>query len=112
MKKNETIEVTERSGNVFADLGFANPELELLKSTLVQRIAEVIRKRRLTQVKAAEILNLDQPKVSALLRGRFGGYSTDRLFRFLNALNQDIEIVVRDKSPHNKHHATLSVVAA
>ncbi len=34
-------------------------------------------------------------RVSALLRGRLEGFSSDRLFRFLNALDQEIEIVIR-----------------
>ena len=82
------------SGNVFADLGIANPDLALAKAELVQRIRAIIAERRLTQSHAAQILGLDQPKVSALVRGRVEGYSLDRLFRFLNALGQRIEINV------------------
>jgi predicted XRE-type DNA-binding protein len=80
---------------VFADLGFSNPDLALAKADLVQRIRELIEQRKLTQVRAAELLGLDQPKVSALLRGRVEGYSIDRLFRFLTALGQRVEITVR-----------------
>ena len=87
-------QVEASSGNVFADLGVANPELALAKAELVQRIREIIAARRLTQANAAELLGLDQPKVSALVRGRVEGYSMDRLFRFLNALGQRIEISV------------------
>ncbi len=112
MSKHNAIEVTEGSGNVFADLGFANPDLELLKSTMVQRIASVIRARKLTQMKAAEILGVDQPKISALLRGRFGGYSTDRLLRFLTALDQDVQLIVKAKPRRAKRAAAVSVVAA
>lgn len=108
MNKRTGESIIEGSGNVFADLGFANPELELLKSGLVQQIATVIERRRLTQVAAAEILGIDQPKISALLRGRFGGYSTDRLLRFLNALDQDIELIIKDK-PRSRREATMRV---
>jgi predicted XRE-type DNA-binding protein len=83
------------SGNVFADLGISNPDLALAKAELVQLIRSIINARELTQAKAARILGLDQPKVSALVRGRVDGYSLDRLFRFLNALDQHIEISVR-----------------
>jgi predicted XRE-type DNA-binding protein len=82
-------------GNVFTDLGLPNPELALAKARLVQCVRELIADRKLTQVKAAELLGLDQPKVSALLRGRVAGYTIDRLFRFLNALGQRVEITVR-----------------
>jgi predicted XRE-type DNA-binding protein len=83
------------SGNVFADLRLPNPELALAKAELVQRIRDIVIERRLTQAHAAELLGLDQPKVSALIRGRVEGYSLDRLFRFLNALGQDVEITLR-----------------
>ncbi len=80
---------------MFADLNLPNPELALAKAELVQRIRDLIAVRQLTQVKAAKLLGLDQPKVSALVRGRVEGYSIDRLFRFLNALGQRVEITVR-----------------
>lgn len=87
------------SGNVFADLQLPNPELALAKAELVQRIQRILDQRRLTQSQAAKLLGLDQPKVSALVRGRVEGYSLDRMFRFLNALGQDVEITIRAVSP-------------
>jgi predicted XRE-type DNA-binding protein len=83
------------SGNVFADLDLPNPDLALAKARLVQRIRELISDQELTQTRAAKILGIDQPKVSALLAGRVGGYSLDRLLRFLTALGQEVEISIR-----------------
>ncbi len=83
------------SGNVFRDLGLPNPDLLLAKATLVQHIRDLIEQRKLTQAKAAVLLGLDQPKISALFRGRTDGYSIDRLFKFLNLLGHDVEIRVR-----------------
>ena len=80
------VRVERSSGNVFADIGIPNPDLALAKAELVQRIRDVIKERNLTQARAAELLGLDQPKVSALVRGRVNGYSIDRIFRFLNVL--------------------------
>ena len=91
-------EVTESSGNVFADLKVAEPEEALAKAELARRIATIIRARHLSQRKAADLLGVDQPKVSALLHGRLSGFSADRLLRFLNALGQDVEIHVRPKA--------------
>jgi predicted XRE-type DNA-binding protein len=91
----EAARVERGSDNVFADLGLANPDLALARAELVQRIRRLIGERKLTQVKAAKLLGLDQPKVSALVRGRVEGYSIDRLFRFLKALGQRVEITVR-----------------
>lgn len=88
------VQIEAVSGNVFADLGLPNPELALAKAELVQRIRELIAKEKLTQAKAARLLGIDQPKVSALVRGCTEGYSIDRLIRFLNALGQQVEISV------------------
>src|SRR5262245_26593642 len=94
-KGDKSVPIEPSSGNVFADLGLKDPEELLAKAELVQRIADIIAERKLTQVRAAKLLGIDQPKVSALLRGKLDGFSTDRLFRFLNALGRDVEIVIR-----------------
>lgn len=107
-KENGRVSVEESSGNVFADLGLENPEERLAKAELVQRIADIIAERKLTQVRAAKLLGIDQPKVSALLRGKLDGFSTDRLFRFLNALGRDVEIVIRPA--RHSHEAETRVV--
>jgi predicted XRE-type DNA-binding protein len=83
------------SGNVFADLGVARPEEALAKAELAHKITETIARRRLTQAQAAALLEVDQPKTSALTRGRLAGFSLDRLVRFLVLLGNDVEIVVR-----------------
>jgi predicted XRE-type DNA-binding protein len=67
----------------------------LAKADLALRIAQLLAEQRLTQKQAAALLGLDQPKVSALLRGKLEGFSTARLLRFLNALGQDVDIVIR-----------------
>ena len=85
------------SGNVFQDIGVPNPEEHLVKAQLVFRIDGIIKKRRLKQVEAADLLGIRQPDVSKMLRGEFRQFSVERLLRFLVALNQDVEIVVK---PH------------
>lgn len=86
------------SGNVFADLGHPRPAEALAKAELARKIAELIAKSRLTQAAAAELLNIDQPKVSALVRGRLAGFSLDRLVRYLVLLGSDVEIVVKPRA--------------
>jgi predicted XRE-type DNA-binding protein len=95
------ISVEPSSGNVFADLGLPDAETHLLKAELVSRIDAIVRQRRLTQTKAAALLGLSQPDVSRLLRGHFRDYSVERLFRLLQALGRDVEIVIR-KSRANR----------
>jgi predicted XRE-type DNA-binding protein len=88
----------ESRGNVFADLGLPNPEEMLAKAELAIKIAEILRLRRLTQAQAAEVLGVDQPKVSALIRGRLSGFSIERLLRFLLRLGTDVSITIRPRS--------------
>lgn len=91
------IRVTKGSGNVFRDLGLPDADLLQAKADLVHRISVLIGKRGLSQVKAAEVLGITQPKISALLHGRLEGFSMDRLVRFLIAMDQDVRISVRSK---------------
>ena len=87
----------ESSGNVFVDLNIPEPSLYMAKAQLAHSICTAIEERKLTQVEAAKILGINQPKVSALTRGNLDGFKCDRLFRFLNLLDRDIEIIIR---PH------------
>lgn len=89
----------ESSGNVFADLEIPNPDEMLAKAELAVKIADILRRRRLTQVQAATVLGVDQPKVSALIRGRLSGFSIERLLRFLLLLGTDISITIK---PHQR----------
>ncbi|MEG5139852.1 MULTISPECIES: helix-turn-helix domain-containing protein [unclassified Microcoleus] len=95
MSKEMDIQVS--SGNIFADLGMPNSDEMLMKAELVRQITEIVSQRKLNQLQAAEVLGIDQPKVSALMRGKLTGFSTERLFRFLNALGCDVQIVVKPK---------------
>ena len=109
MKKSNRIRVEEGSGNVFADLGFPNPEREQLKARLTLRIYLLIKDRGLTQAQAGAILGIKQPHVSGLMRGQSGNFSVERLMDFLTALGQDVEITVR---PARKEHGGVSLVLA
>ena len=86
------------SGNVFEDLGHRRPAEALAKAELARRIGMLIAKRGLTQASAAELLKIDQPKISALVRGRLAGFSLDRLVRFLVLLGNDVKIVVTPRT--------------
>ena len=93
--------------NVFADLGFDNPEEMRLRADLVQRLREIIQRRRLTQAAAAKLLRIKQPDLSALLHGRLTKYSLERLLRFMTILDRDVKIVVKAKPRHRS--ARMSV---
>jgi predicted XRE-type DNA-binding protein len=91
------ISVKRGSGNVFADLGFERPEEELLTAQLVREIRDILKRRKLTQAKAADLLGLKQPDVSALITGRVHKFSLERLLRCVRRLDRDVVMVIRPK---------------
>lgn len=108
---SEEIKIQSSSGNVFADLGLANSDELLIKAELVRQISNLVDAKNLTQTEAAKLLGIDQPKVSTLLNGKLSGFSTERLFRFLNALGSDVEIRVIP-NPQLEFKAQTRVVSA
>ena len=82
-----------------ASTGVPDVQERLAKAELARKIGAIIRDRRLTQAAAAEILSVDQPKVSALVTGRLSGFSFERLIHFLTLLGQDVAITVTDTLP-------------
>jgi predicted XRE-type DNA-binding protein len=107
MKRKTRASIKESSGNIFADLGFANADREELKAKLTLQIYRLIKERGFTQVQAGGILGIKQPHVSNLMRGQSGTFSVERLMNFLTALGQDVQITVRPKS---KSHGEVSIV--
>jgi len=96
---------------VYVDLGYADSEGMLVKAQLAAKIGEIIQRRGLTQTQAAEILGLTQPKVSALLKGRFRGISEHRLLECLTRLGRDVHIVVKP-TPKSRADGRLTVSVA
>lgn len=101
--------VTRGSGNVFADIGFPDADERQTKLRLAYALNAIMEAQGLTQVAAATKLGLNQPKVSALRNYRIEGFSVERLMTLLNALDQDVEIVIRAK-PRSRAVAKISVV--
>lgn len=97
------------STNVYADLGCADADGMFVKAQLTDRIASLIKARRMTQAEAARLFGMTQPKVSAMLRGQFRGISEDRLMRCLTALGQNVQIVI---APAARGRAGVLSVAA
>ena len=101
--------IRKRSGNVFADIGVPNADEHFVKAQLVFKIDSILKDRRMRQMDAAGILGIRQPDVSKMLGGEFRQFSVERLLRFLVALGQDVEIVVK---PHrDKKDAPMLRVA-
>jgi predicted XRE-type DNA-binding protein len=105
-KKKTVYEVG--SANVFADLRLPNAEEHLIKAQLVYKIETVMKERKLKQAKAARLFGIKQPDISKMLRGDFQQFSVDRLLRFLVALGQDVEIIIKP-NPNSRQPAQLRV---
>ena len=99
------------SGNVFADIGVAHPERVLARAQVMSRITELIKERGLTQKEAGELLNLPQSKVSCLMSGKLSLFSLEHLFELLNALDRDVEIIIKPKTKEEKVATTQVLLA-
>ena len=108
-RKVRGVEVETGSGNVYADLGYGDADEMLIKAQLVTKIAEIIKRKGLTQTNAARLLGMPQPKLSNLLRGRFRGFSERRLMDCLTKLGRDVQIVVK-ATPRSRRDGRLSIV--
>jgi predicted XRE-type DNA-binding protein len=105
------IQVTPSSGNVFADLHLPNSEDKKTKVRLAIEINQIVEDLKLSQTEAAQKLNINQPKISALSKYRIEGFSVERLMTFLTRLNRDIEIVIH-KKPRSRRPARIVITSS
>jgi predicted XRE-type DNA-binding protein len=110
MAKRKNNVVTPSSGNVFADLGLPNAEELGTKLRLCAVINKILAERKLTQSEAAEVLGINQPKISALKGYKLDGFSVERLMHFVTALEHDVVIEIRPRTA--KRAARVMVVVA
>jgi predicted XRE-type DNA-binding protein len=105
------IEFELSSGNVFADIGFANAEEMLLKSELVRQINKTLKERELTSIQTRDLLNLDEEVLSNLSKGSLTKLTLENLFRYLNILGKDLEVVLKPRTTSsNKGKLQLTVI--
>jgi predicted XRE-type DNA-binding protein len=109
-KRKSRTTIGRSSGNVFADLGLPDAEEKQTKVRLAVAINQIIETMKLSQSAAAQLLHINQPKISALVNYRLSGFSVERLIHFLNALGRDVEIVIR--KPRSGRTGRIQVTAA
>lgn len=97
---NEDVKFERSSGNVFEDLGIENPDQELLKAKLAFFVHEAIQEKKLTQEKAASLMGITQPDISKLKHGQYSRFTAERLFKFLNRLDYDVDITISKATDH------------
>jgi predicted XRE-type DNA-binding protein len=93
--QEETAVTVERTaGSVYHALGYKDADEMERKARLISAINDTIEAKGLTQIEAADIVGMDQPTLSKLLRGRFRSVSIEKLADMLNALGRDVTILV------------------
>src|SRR5271155_2250372 len=108
---NKKEKIYESSGNVFEDLGLPHPERVMARAQIMSRITEIIKDKGLTQKQTAELLGIPQSKVSCLMNGKLSQFSLDHLFELLNALDRDVEIIIKPKTKEEKFATTHVLLA-
>lgn len=92
----ESSDIRRGTSNIFADLGYSDPDTHLVKAQLIDRISIVIASKNLTQSSAAEIMSVSQPDLSRYLKGQFRDVSVERIMRMLARLGCTVDIVVKE----------------
>jgi predicted XRE-type DNA-binding protein len=111
-KEKVMIEIEKGSGNVYADLGAPDAAEMYVKAQLAAKIGEIIKARRWTQQRAADVLGISQPKLSQLMRGQFRGVSEAKMLELLARLGRNVQIVVGPARRSNKPGRVEVVFAA
>lgn len=108
---SSSINIQEGCGNIFKDLGLSDEvaEKELLKAQLAAEICHIFKERKLNQIEAAKLLGIKQSEVSRLNSAKLSDYSVERLMRFLNQLNRDIEIRIIPSEDRTGQQRVISV---
>lgn len=107
MPRKSSEHVVAGSKNVFADIGLGQPEETLAKAGIVETIADLLGRRKLSQHEAGELVGLTQPQVSRLMRGDTREFSYERLMRILTSLGQDVDITIRTSRGRSKRGRVL-----
>src|SRR5437762_368646 len=97
MPAKSELKVTQSSGNVFRDLGFSDQEAEhlVIRADLLIQIQKVAKARQFRQAQLAKLLQVSQPRVSDLLRGRLHLFSVEMLIDMLGRLGVQVRLVVK-----------------
>jgi len=88
--------ITPSSGNVFLDVGLDEAEAKLhkMRADLMVEIEKQIKAKKLTQIRAAEVLHVSQARISDLTRGKTEKFSLDMLVTFLNRMGKSVDVKV------------------
>ena len=80
--------------SAFHELGLPDADELQVKADLLRFVAGEIGKRGLTQKEAGDLLDLDQPNVSALVNQKFARFSVQKLMALVGRLGFNVSIHV------------------
>lgn len=109
MTNFDILEIEESSGNIFADLEIPQPDEYLTKAKLANKICELLEQKNLNLTQSAQLLKVKEANISDLMTGKLEIFASETLFRFLNCLDQEIEIVIKPKKLLNQQ-PTIKVI--
>ena len=107
MEKPEDVTLTIESA--FHALGLDDADDLVIRADLMHTISRIIKQRQLTQTEVGALIGMDQPRVSALIRGKISKFSTERLLKALSDLGQDVELRI---VPARQGKGRIQVMAA
>jgi predicted XRE-type DNA-binding protein len=93
--KREPLEVIRGSGNLYRDLGSANPEIRQFKAILAAEIIKRMDRRKLTVRQAHALTGIDSGDFSRVRNADFRRISIERLVTMAHRLGARIEIKIR-----------------
>ena len=93
----ERLKIERGSGNVFRDIGFSPEEAQNLhlRSELMTRVVQFVKRSGVTQTEAARALGITQPRLNDLLRGKIDKFSLDALVNMLSRAGMRVELRVK-----------------
>lgn len=104
-----TDDFVKSSGNIFEDIGDSDAKSTLTRAEIMSRIVDIINDKGLSEIEAAEVLGISQTKVSLLMNGKLSQFFLDELFLLLNALDKDVEIVIKTKTDQTKGNVRVLI---
>jgi len=105
-EKHDDFELVRGSGNVFADLGLPDPELEQLRAILAAEIIKSLDADKLTVRAAEKITGVAAADFSRIRNVRLGRFTIDRLMTILDRLDRDVQVSVSilPRKPDSQGH--------
>ena len=102
--KNERLEVTRGSGNVYRDLGHANADVKQLKALLAAEILKTLDRQQLSVRQAQALTGIAAADFSRIRNADLGRFTLDRLMSIINRLGSSVEVKVKVRPASRAGH--------